>query len=318
MRASSLSNAKVIDLLNGYFVPAHVDGVYLKGNASVPAAEKAAYQAVFQQLHQVNKENRAAGKPELSVGTVHAYVLAPDGKPLASLRVAEAKPEAVADMLERAVKTLKTPEGKPLIQPCPLSVPPKTGPNELVLHLVARYLVPRGQSNARKDVEGDFVPLQPSLGQEKSGQWTALPSEDWIVLKQTQWQKLLPKEKVAVGSSWDVDREVASELLTRFYPTTENNDLSTNRIERQALKATVLSIRDGVARARMEGALKMKHAFYPGKDDKNFVEATVVGYLDFAVEGPRLLTLRLVTDSASYGGESKRFGVALRSVSAPP
>ena len=130
--------------------------------------------------------------------------------------------------------------------------------------------------------------------------------------------KLLPAGKVAVDSSWDVDREVTSELLTRFYPTTENNDLVTNRIERQALKATVVSSRDGVVRAQLEGALKMKHTFYPGKDDKNFVEATVVGYLDFAVEGPRLLTLRLITDRASYGGESKKFGVALRSVSAPP
>src|SRR5260370_23934550 len=126
MRASSLSSTKVIDLLNHYFVPVHVDGVYVQQNASVAAQEKKAYQSVFQRFYQTNKENRAAGKPEFSVGSVHAYVLAPDGRPMASLHVAEAKPGAVADMLDRAVKTLKTPEGKPLIQPCPQFAPPKT------------------------------------------------------------------------------------------------------------------------------------------------------------------------------------------------
>jgi hypothetical protein len=321
MRASSLSNAKVIDLLNRYFVPVHVDGVYIKENASVPVEEKKAYQAVFQQFYQMNKENRAAGKPEFSVGSVHAYVLAPEGKPMASLHVAEAKPDAVADMLQRAVKTLKTPAGKPLIQPCPQSAPPKTDADGLVLHLVARYLVPRGQANARKDVDDDFVPIQATLGQQQSGQWNALPSEEWIVLGKAQWPKLLPTlsgKKVAVGTSWDIDKEVAEQLLTRFYPTTENNDLSKNRIDRQALKATVVSIKDGVVRAQIEGDLKMKHYFYPGKDDKNFVEATVVGYIDFALDGSRILTLRLITDRASYGVQSSKFGVALHSLPAAP
>jgi hypothetical protein len=318
MRASSLSSTKVIDLLNHYFVSVHVDGVYVGQNASVPAQEKKAYQSVFQEFYRINKENRAAGKPEFSVGSVHAYVLAPNGKPMASLHVADAKPGAVADMLERAVKALKTPEGKPLIQPCPQSAPPKTEPDELVLHLVARYLVSRGQPNARKDVDDAFVPIVSTLGQERSGQWTALPSEDWIVLKKDHWMKLLPAAKVAVEISWDIDKEAAAQLLTRFYPTTENNDLSTNRIDRQSLKATVVSIRDGVVRARLEGDLKMKHTFYPRRDDKNFVDATVVGYLDFALKGPRILTLRLITDRASYNGETTNFGVALRSVPAQP
>jgi hypothetical protein len=318
MRASSLSSTKVIDLLNHYFVPVHLDGVYVGQNASVPAQERKAYQSVFQEFYRINKENRAAGKPEFSVGSVHAYVLTPDGKPMASLHVAEAKPGAVADMLERAVKALKTPEGKPLVQPCPQSAPPKADADELVLHLVARYLVSRGQPNARKDVDDAFVPIVSALGQERSGQWTALPSEDWIVLKKDQWMKLLPIGKVARESSWDIDKEAAAELLTHFYPTTENNDLSANRIDRQSLKASVVSIRDGVVRARLEGDLKMKHTFYPRRDDKNFVDATVVGYLDFTLKGPRILTLRLITDRATYNSESTNFGVALRSAAALP
>jgi len=291
-----------------------VDGLYVKENASVPLEEKQALQAVFQQLHQLNKENGAAGKPELSVGTVNAYVLGPQGQPLASLHVNQAKPKAVAEMLQRAVATLKTPAGKPLVPPSPQSVPPTAEADALVLHLVARYLVPRNQSDARKDVDDDFVPRQTSLGEEQSGQWDALPAEDWFVLKRADWLKLLPAGKIGVGTVWDLDKELAAQLLRRFYPTSENNDPSKNRIDRQVLKATVLSVQDGKVRARIDGELKMKHTFYGGMEDDKFVEATLVGYLDFAADRSRILTLRLIADRGTYGGPATRFGAALRSV----
>jgi hypothetical protein len=316
MRASSLSNRTVIDLLNHYFVPVQADGVYYKLNETVPAEEKAAYQRVFQAFYQLNQKNQQSGKPRLSVGTVHAYILTADGKPLDSVHVAEAKPNQVIAMLERAIQTLHVLEGKPAIEPLPQSAPPEAKPDSLVLHLAARYLVPRGQPDARKDVDDAYVPAEPKLGTERSGQWGALPSEDWIELKRTEWLRLLPTGKVGVGSSWDMDKEVVAPLLTRFYPTTENNDLSTNRIDRQSLKATVLQIQDGMIRARIDGWLKMKHTFYPHRDDKNFVEATTVGYMNFKLDRPRIHTLRLVTGEATYGGPSRQFGVAVRSV--PP
>jgi hypothetical protein len=316
MRASSLSNARVIDLLNHHFVPAHVDGTFYQKNESVPADEKAAFQRVFQDLHRLNEKNRAEGKPALSVGTVHAYVLAPDGKPLASLHVAEAGPEQVTAMLEKAVEALKVPKGEPVAKPVPLSAPPKAKADALVLHLTARYLVAKNDPAARKDVDDELVPLAPSLGGAKSGQWSALPSEDWIVLDRADWQKLLPAGAVKVGDTWDADRDVTARLLTRFYPTTENNDLTTNRIDKQSLRGTVESVADGFVRARLEGGLKMKHTFYPRRDDDNAVEATLLGYVVFAADGRSAPTLRLVTEKATYGGPSKHFGAALRSVPA--
>jgi hypothetical protein len=42
--------------------------------------------------------------------------------------------------------------------------------------------------------------------------------------------RLLPKGRVAVGDSWRVDPQVVETLLTRFYPTTELNDLNKNRL----------------------------------------------------------------------------------------
>jgi hypothetical protein len=312
MRASSLSNATVIDLLNHYFVPVTVDGVYYQHNNAVAREEKAAYHQVFQDLHLLNKENKAAGKPLLSVGSVHAYVLATDGKPLASLHVAEARPKQVIAMLEQQIAAHKVHKGQPVVKPAPQSAAPKADFDSLVLHLTVRYLVGKGQPNARKDIDDDFVPLQSALGAENSGQWSAVPSEDWIVLKEAQWRKLLPRQPVAVGASWDLDKGTAAAILTRFYPTTENNDLSTNGIDKQVLRGTVLSIKNGMVRARLDGLLKMKHAFYPRREDSNTVEATLLGYIEFQQGPPRIRALRLVTDTATYGGPQRHFGAALR------
>src|SRR5262249_10970106 len=154
------------------------DGVFYNNNPSVPADERAAYRRVFQELHQLNQKNKADGKPLLSVGSVHAYVLAPDGKPLDALHVAEAKPEAVTAMLEKSIQTLKVPPGKPLVKPVPHTPPPAKA-DVLVLHVTTRYLVPKNDPRARKDIDDDLVPIQPSLGMANSGQWNALPSEDW-------------------------------------------------------------------------------------------------------------------------------------------
>jgi len=45
--------------------------------------------------------------------------------------------------------------------------------------------------------------------------------------------------------------------------------------------------------------------------------ANIVGYMDFEPATPRIRTLRLVTDKATYGSDSRRFGVAVRSVASP-
>jgi hypothetical protein len=315
MRASSLSNAKIIDLLNHYFVPVYADGVYVKHNPAVPADEKAAFERVFHDFYHLNQENKNAGKPQLSVGSVHAYVLSADGKPMDSLHVAQAKPSQVVAMLEKAVESLKVAKGEPIAKPAPQSAAPETPAGSVMLHLTARYLAPRSRSDARKDIDDEFVPMQPHLGEERSGQWSALPSEDWIALTKDEWTKLLPPGTVATGTSWNIPKEIAEPLLTRFYPTTENNDLNTNRFDRQELKATIVSINGNVARAKIEGSLKMKHTFYPHREDENFVDATILGYIDFAADKSRIETLRMATEKATYGTMG-RFGVALRSVAA--
>jgi hypothetical protein len=317
MRASSLSNPAIIDLLNTSFVPVLVDGVYLNQNEASDADEKAAYRSVFQKFFQANKELSKIGLPTFSTGSVHAYVLSADGSAVDSLHVADAaRPEQLLKMLEKAKERLKVTAGKPLGKIAPQSAPPKAEADALILHLTARYLTPKGHANARKDVDDDLVPLK-AAGLGKQGGWHSLPSEDWIVLPRAEWSKLLPAEKAALGKSWDIDPKVAAKILVRFYPTTELNDLAKNRIDQQSLKATIIALEAGTASARLEGSLKMKHAFYPNRDDNNFVDAAFVGIMEFDVADKKLKSLRLVTEKASYGGNvngTHPFGVAVRSL----
>jgi hypothetical protein len=102
---------------------------------------------------------------------------------------------------------------------------------------------------------------------------------------------------------------VSGKLLAYFYPSTENNNVPANRIDRQLLKARVLSVRDGMARARIDGSMRMKHTFYH-KDDNNFVEAGIVGYMDFDPRTKRICAFQLTTEDARYGG--RPFGVVVR------
>ena len=108
---------------------------------------------------------------------------------------------------------------------------------------------------------------------------------------------------------------VTGKVLRHFYPPTENTDLGKNRLDEQALRARVESIREGVARARLEGRLRMKHSFYH-KDTDEFVETRLVGFLEFEPGRDKVRSFRLVTDGATYGAAGKNrhpFGVAVRS-----
>jgi hypothetical protein len=115
---------------------------------------------------------------------------------------------------------------------------------------------------------------------------------------------------VKVGSTWEADKDVAGKIFTHVYPSTENNDVSKNKLEKQLLKGTVISVKDRVVRARLDGHLLMKHTFYH-KEDGNTVNATLVGFIAFAPGGP-IRSLQLATTRASYGRIN--FGVAVRSV----
>ena len=278
MRAGPLSNNKVISLLNEYFVPVYTVNEDYSEKGSAPPEEKAERDRIF-------KEGHAAKR---SVGSVPVYILGPDGHLLDSMHVVQAaKVENLIALLEKTAAALKVPKGKPVVEVVTQSQKPACEAGETALHLTARSL-------------------------DGKGVWNEFPVEDWIVLSTDEVKQLVgPNKPAAVGETWQSPREVATKLLTHFYPATENNDVKKNVFEKQSLNATVTSLESGVARARVTGEMKMAHSFYH-KDDGKFVEADIVGFVEFEPATHRIRVLRLVTDKAAYNGG--QFAVALRSV----
>jgi len=285
----------VIDLINAHFIPVYVSNEDVFKNSDAPPAVK-------KELLRIRQETL---KAKMSAGTVHVYLLDVDGHPVGSQHVAVAsKVEELTTLLETTIDRLQVPAGKTIVPPSSQSTAPKAAADALVLHLIARNVERKG---------GEDVPRKAVLGTTRSGNWGAYPVEDWIILGKAEWSRLLPKGPFAPGMTWEPDREVAAKVLRHFYPSTENNDVSRNRIDRQELKATVVSVKGGIARARLDGSLRMKHTFYH-RDDDNFVDATLLGFLDIDTSTGRLVNWQLATTEATYG--RIRFGVAVRTVAA--
>jgi len=294
MRAGPLSNDQVIRLLNSQFVPVFISNEDYQDAGPAPADEREA-------LERIGRETLLA---QLPFGTVHAYILAPDGRVSDAMHVDQAaKVERTLAMLEHAVARFKPKAGEPVVKRVPAARAPRTPEHGLVLHLVARYLRKQGDELATLIDEA-------GLGQTNNSSWQAYPAENWIVWEHDDVQKLLPRSDVRVGQTWQLDRDVLARVLIHCYPSTECNDPARNRIERQELQATVVSINEGVARARLVGRLRMKHHFYPGQEDDNFVEASLLGYLDYDNTTRRIRELRLVTDEGMYAGAP--FGAAVQ------
>jgi RNA polymerase sigma factor (sigma-70 family) len=293
-RASALSNDRVIDLLNHCYIPVAIAIEDYAREGRAPAAEKAEQQRI---------RNEASQEGVLG-GMSWVYVLNADGRPVDSLHGCNAAvAQNMLTLLEFYAHDLGAWHGQPVIAPTALSVAPQAEADALVLHLTARYLKKQGD---------DLVPVRNTLGTDKTDGVHSYAVENWFVLTRDEWRRLLPAGTPAVGATWTLAAPVTERLLLNFYPQTENNDLSQNRIDRGSLEATVVSIHEGLVRARLEGHLRMKHRAIPTIDDDRFVDATVAGYLDFDLSRQRIRALRLYTPRASYGAEL--FGVAVRSL----
>ncbi len=203
------------------------------------------------------------------------------------------QPEKLLARLRAVVEKLKTPEGKLLVAPSPQSHPPGSQPDSLVLHLAAR---------------------------SSKGTWNEFPVENWIVFSRKESATLLPNGDVTAGKSWELDRDTTARFLTKFLPNGYGYaGYHKTSIVEQSLRATVVSVDRGVAHARIEGSLKLKHKSLnfnvsPPTDIEDIAEMPLVGFMDFEPGTQRLLAFRLLADRATARKGQVEYSVALRSV----
>ncbi len=280
MRAGPLSTNEVIAALNRYFVPVVSSNYETGDTGAAPPAEKAERRRIYDDFF----------ARKLGVGDVHVYILRPDRSSLCGLDIGSALTQGkLAAFLEGVRSELNIPAGPPAFPPHPASAAPPAPADAMIFHLVAR-----------------------AGGQ---GSWHEFPSENWIVLPRAAWSLLLPPEPVvALHDSWRVPDAVADKLLAWFYPQTEEISLiPRSRIDQRELRMTVTAVQNGVARARIDGSLKLMHSFYPHKPHDDFVNAQLLGFMDFVPREGRIQRLRLITRKATYVDSD--FEVTLRSVS---
>jgi hypothetical protein len=270
----------VIALLNRYFVPVYSSNEDVAAGGAASPQEKAERQRIYQTYL----------SRKLGAGDVHIYILTSDAEPLDGMGVGEGtvNDSNLLGLLTRVVKKLGNAPGEPVVKPAPQSVPPTAPPDALTLHLSAR-------------------------GSVRDTNYRFFPAENWIVLTKQEWTRLIPAGETKLNASWAIPPELSTKLLNRFYPQTVeiNTSVERSRIDKQHLTLTVTSIRDGLAFARFDGTLRMKHGSLAQNED-SFVDAILTGFLEFDPNTHHIARLRLVTKKATYRDED--FQAALRSV----
>jgi len=288
LRAGPLSDDKVINLLNGCFIPVYAPYTSEETASVVSTEEEKEIQRIW----------REGLEKKLGYGMVHVYLLEPGtGAVFSSLGVVKASvTNNLLDLLGKAVEKFKVKEGKPAVKPGRQVFPAKVASDALLLHLTAR-----DQGCLRKETTV-FSPREDCT----VGGWKDFASENSIVLEKAEWTKLTPP---ANQKSWTLDQEIVSKFLIYFYPQVEANVVANHRVNEAPLKATIVSSDKDNVRIKLEGVLKMKRVQDP---NAIFVDAPLTGYIDYDPSKRRIKTLRLMTESGKCG--DRTFGVALRSV----
>jgi hypothetical protein len=271
----------MISVLNSYFVPVYATGEDYDGIASefeVPKDEGRAFSKIY----------HAALDKKLNVGDVCSFITTDQGDPIVCRENNPAE-------LKKLAEKLGIRPGKPVVEPRCQYPRPTTEPDALALHLTAR-------------------PVKESNG---SGFWHELIGEDWIVYARKDWTKFLPADGAAPGTTWDVDRDVAIRLLTRFYPSSDTNNIEDHKFKRVSMKATLVS-KD---RVRLDVSLRMElppphwynEVFFKGKGipPGPWTDATAVGVVDFDPAKKTIKRFVMATEKATYN--SGIFGVAVTS-----
>jgi hypothetical protein len=266
MRASSLSDKGIIELLSRYYIP-----VWLSTDDHGLVAKDAAEQAEYVCYRKLAK---AQG---LSAGNVQAYLILPDGKLLTTLHVAEAaKADVLRPLLQRTVDDLKLEPRRPAESSGDkaASVRPRsrpTGKDAVEFHIGVRHLGPRGK-------------------------WGL--AEDWVEITSQECADFVPR-KPEKGFAWDVPAATANKLYRYFFPPGPNYDAGNGAVEESSLTASVAAVEDGHALVLFHGNFKLHHRI-GGKQTDGQIRARVSGYALIDSANRKLMELALVTDDADF------------------
>ena len=233
---------------------------YYGDTATVPKEERA-------ELERLHREGQAAKK---STGSVHTWLLSPDGKVADTQHVAEAaKTGKLLAALEAMKSKYSATAGKPLVAPAALSRPRAVPAGGGAVHITAR--------------------------REGRGSWGEFPGENWPLFTAEEWRTFttVPAGK-RPGDTWQLDAALSRRILNHFHPQTADcSDKDRNTLEVATLTAALQP--DGSL--RLAGRVLLHRAFYPGRKDLTECSASLEGF----VRDGRLVLVTL--DDARFAKE---------------
>ncbi len=266
MRVSSLSDAKVIDLLTKYFIPVWVSRERYQ-LAPPTDAER-------DELERIDRDRSQRG---LEGGTVCVFILAPDGTVSETMRVQKAyKPENLAPFLQKIVDDQKlAPRSDEAVRattaaPRPPAKPTKEG--GMVLNVWTRFDDP------------------------KSNRGTA---QDWVEWTPDEWAALVPAAGAKSGEMRTLPRDAAAKLFQRLYPPTGRWDAHDCEFAGGRLTATVVAVEDGEVRLRLEGEAELKYPIVD-KQANGRVTAHLIGAARYDPAHRAFTSFVLASESAEY------------------
>jgi len=264
MRASSLSDERVIELVSRYFVPAWLS----RDNYQLGARSEAEQE----EIRRIDLDKRRRG---LKGGTVCVYLLAPDGAVVATVPVHQAgNPKLLASSLQQVIEKEQLEPRKPEAVRASAAprkaVRPRTA-GGLVLHIRTKNEGPRAGYGV---------------------------SEDWVELTADECKGFVPAPPRA-GATGRVPEEVADKLFRRFYPPGPNWKVADSTVLSRALTATVLSASEKEVRVGLRGSVELSHPF-GGADTPGRVTATVAGVLHYDPVRKAVTSLVMASEEAKF------------------
>jgi hypothetical protein len=265
MRVSSLSNARVQQLIATYFVPVwHSRDSY---QLAEPSREEQA------ELGRIDRDRDRRGLPG---GTVCVFLLKPDGSVAASLPVQQAyQPEKLAPFLEKFIADQQLqPRDRAAVQASRSSgraTRPKSPAGGLVLHTWARY-------EARDPNRGT--------------------SQDWVTWNAAELAIILGAPENYEKAWWALPSAAAESLAARCYPPGPYWNVRDAKVVSAQLKATLISKAAQEVRVRLGGDLELIHP-NEGKETDRHVKARLLGYVRYNLRTMAITSFVLASEEAA-------------------
>lgn len=309
MRAVSLSQPGILDLLNAHYVPVSLDFYDYEGGR-VPAEEQRLFDELELQLAargvDLDQVNRYLAKdPFCNDAPVYTkrgraflpafYALVVDGRGQVLDYLGEEleQPHVLGPFLRDTAAELGVPAGPPVARGL-AHPPPELQPGQVLLSAVSR--VPRRAAPAMK-LEWLFLEnIEEAMGSED---FAARPfaAQDTVLLGAEDVDMLAPPTRLVPGGSWTVPPPLASRLFVPLLPALDSHLV---QVEEARLEARVLSVDPEGALVWLEGSTRIRQPLYNVTLLAGDFEARVEGVMRCRTEGPRLQSFELATREASF------------------